>query len=145
MISNEQLGGRLLVVFDGQCGMCNGLVRGLINLDRHDRLRFATSDSLVAAALLSRHSLALETLGNTIVVALAFAAAEEKVLQQSSAVAAILRTLPQPWPLGAVAIDWLPAWLSNLGYRLVARNRYRIWGQLANCPIPTVAERGRFL
>ena len=51
------IGGRLLVVFDGHCGFCNGLVRWLIRRDRQDRLRFAALDSEKVEGVLTRHSL----------------------------------------------------------------------------------------
>ena len=31
----------LLILYDGVCGMCNGLVKFLIRRDRRDRYRFA--------------------------------------------------------------------------------------------------------
>ena len=31
------------------------------------------------------------------------------------------------------------------GLRVVARLRYRIWGRLESCPVPTAEERARFL
>jgi predicted DCC family thiol-disulfide oxidoreductase YuxK len=60
-------------------------------------------------------------------------------------VEAMLRELPRPWPAVAVALGWVPGFLSDPAYRLVARWRYRIWGRLESCPIPTAEERARFL
>jgi predicted DCC family thiol-disulfide oxidoreductase YuxK len=57
----------------------------------------------------------------------------------------MLAELPRPWPAVAVAIRLFPRPLRDLGYHLVARWRYRLWGRLETCPIPTVAERERFL
>ena len=42
-------------------------------------------------------------------------------------------------------LGWIPRPVRDLGYRLVARWRYRIWGRLESCPVPTAEERGRFL
>jgi predicted DCC family thiol-disulfide oxidoreductase YuxK len=53
--SFEELGGRLLVIFDGQCGFCNRSVRWFLRRDRRDRLRFVASDSPKVAELLARH------------------------------------------------------------------------------------------
>ena len=74
-----------------------------------------------------------------------FGKPQETVLEHSSAVVAILAELPPPWPLVGRALAWLPRGLRDCGYRLVAANRYRIWGRSADCLIPTAAERGRFL
>ena len=39
-ILEQRLEGRVLVLFDGNCALCNGVVRWLIRRDRLDRLRF---------------------------------------------------------------------------------------------------------
>jgi predicted DCC family thiol-disulfide oxidoreductase YuxK len=67
------------------------------------------------------------------------------MLVRSDAVVALLGELPQPWPSIAAILRWLPRPLRDLGYRLIARWRYRIWGRLESCPIPASEERQRFL
>jgi predicted DCC family thiol-disulfide oxidoreductase YuxK len=135
----------IVIVFDGECGMCSGLVRWLLKRDKRERLRFVSSASPIADAILSRHGLGAETVSETILAVRNFAEPGESVLQHSAAVVAILGELPPPWSLARVAMDWLPRWLRDFGYRLVAGNRYRIWGRATRCPVPTAAERGRFL
>ncbi len=49
------LGSRLLVIYDGHCGLCNHTVQWLLARDRHDRLRFAPSLSPQVAPLLAHH------------------------------------------------------------------------------------------
>ena len=39
----------------------------------------------------------------------------------------------------------IPTPLLDVVYRLVARVRYRVFGQLEACPIPSAADRARFL
>jgi predicted DCC family thiol-disulfide oxidoreductase YuxK len=69
----------------------------------------------------------------------------EKLLIGSDAVAAMLSELPRPWPWVAVGLRWVPRAVRELGYRLIASWRYRIWGRLESCPLPTAEERERFL
>ena len=40
---------------------------------------------------------------------------------------------------------FIPAFLTDLGYRFIASIRYRVWGKADVCRIPTPAERARFL
>src|SRR5271157_771360 len=117
MNSFGELDGRLLVVFDGHCGLCNRAVRWLVRRDSGDRVRFAAFESEKVAEMLVR----------------------------SDAVVALLGELPRPWGWVAVGLGWIPRALRDVGYRLVARWRYRIWGRLESCPIPTPEERKRFL
>jgi predicted DCC family thiol-disulfide oxidoreductase YuxK len=144
----EELGGRLLVIFDGRCGFCNKSVRWLLRRDRHDRLRFVASQSAQAAELLARHGFAaaeLESGPNTILLVRDADGPNEHMLVRSDAAVAMLRELPRPWPAVGRVFSWIPRPVRDLGYRLVARWRYRIWGRLESCPVPTPEERERFL
>jgi predicted DCC family thiol-disulfide oxidoreductase YuxK len=142
------IGGRLLVIFDGHCGFCNRAVRWFLRRDRQDRLRFVPSESPKVAALLIRHGLDA-TAGafgpSTILVVRDPESKAERVLVRSDAVLAMLGELPRPWPGVAVVLSWIPRPIRDFAYRLVAHLRYRLWGRLDACPIPTLEERSRFL
>ncbi|MGA3069486.1 MAG: DCC1-like thiol-disulfide oxidoreductase family protein [Terracidiphilus sp.] len=143
----NELGDRLLVVFDGHCGFCNGSVRWLLRRDLRDRLRFAASSSPAVAPLLARHAELLEPGGvpGTVLVFRYPLEAGEQALTRFAATLALLRELPRPWPTVAAVLRWIPSFLSDPLYRLVARWRYRIWGRLKSCPIPAAEDRARFL
>jgi predicted DCC family thiol-disulfide oxidoreductase YuxK len=144
----DKIGCRLLVIFDGYCGFCNRSVRWLLRRDRHDRLRFAPSQSPHVAELLIRHGFAPEGLAaglNTILAVRDPGGPAEQVLLRSDAVIQMLGELPRPWPLIGVALGWVPRAVRDLVYRLIAPWRYRIWGGLGSCPLPTPEERSRFL
>jgi predicted DCC family thiol-disulfide oxidoreductase YuxK len=144
----ESIGDRLLVIFDGRCGLCNRSIRWFLVHDRRDRLRFAAYESPKVAALLDRHGLGASRISldpDTILVAVGLDSPAERLLLRSDGVLAILSELPSPWPSLAAAMKWIPRPLRDLAYRLIARFRYRIWGRLDTCPIPTAAERIRFL
>lgn len=148
MTDSLQIGDRLLVVFDGHCGLCNRAVRWFLRRDLRDRLRLVASESPKAAALLARHGFGEASPGlgpDTILVVLDAGGPSESVLTRSDAVLALLAELPAPWPAVAGLLCWIPRPLRDLGYRLIARCRYRIWGRLKTCPLPTVEERARFL
>ncbi len=148
MTNRIELGGRLQVIFDGHCGFCNGLVWWFLKRDRHDRLRFVASQSPKVAELLARHGLSsadLETGLNTILIVRDADGPSERVLLRSDAAVAMLLELPRPWPDVGRLIGWIPRPVRDLGYRLVARWRYRIWGRLESCPVPTPEEQERFL
>jgi predicted DCC family thiol-disulfide oxidoreductase YuxK len=138
----------MLVVFDGQCGFCNRAVRWFLRRDRWDRLRFAASESAKVAVLLARHGMGTADSGagpGTILVVEDADGPAEKFLLRSDAVAAMLSKLPRPWPAVAVGLGLIPRPMRDLGYRIIARWRYRIWGRLESCPLPAAEERERFL
>lgn len=143
-----QLGDRLLVLFDGYCVLCNRTVRWFLRRDRLDRLRFAAFESIDFTALLARRHIAeanTETGPNTIMVVRNFVGPAEEILVRSDAALAMLHELPRPWPTVAAALHLIPRPLRDLAYRLIARLRYRIWGRLESCPLPTAEESTRFL
>jgi predicted DCC family thiol-disulfide oxidoreductase YuxK len=144
----DAIGDRLLVIFDGHCGFCNASVLWFLRRDRHDRLRFVPSESAKVSSLLARHGWAATDLASgssTILVVRGFGGENERVFTRSAAGRELLGELPQPWQAVGVVFGWVPRQLRDFGYRLVARWRYRIWGRLETCPVPTAAERERFL
>ncbi|MGA7858175.1 MAG: DCC1-like thiol-disulfide oxidoreductase family protein [Terracidiphilus sp.] len=152
MSSLQELGSRQLVIYDGHCGLCNRSVRWLLVRDLRDRMRFAPSESPDVAELLARYESANQAsaslqsiIPDSIVVARNPGTPAEQILIRSDAVLALLAELPSPWPAIASLLRWIPRPLRDLGYRLIARWRYRIWGRIESCPIPTPAERARFL
>jgi predicted DCC family thiol-disulfide oxidoreductase YuxK len=146
--SFRELDGRLLVLFDGYCGLCNRAVRWLLRRDRRDRMRFAPLESAKVAGIVARGGVdapVLKARPSTILVMRDVGKPAERILIRSDAVLEILRELPQPWPTVAVALRLIPRAVRDLAYRLVARWRYRIWGRLDSCPLPSLDERDRFL
>jgi predicted DCC family thiol-disulfide oxidoreductase YuxK len=144
----HNIGDRLLVIFDGYCGFCNHSVRWFLRRDRLDKLRFVPFESPRVASLLARHGVdaATAALGaDTILVIRNPEREAERVLVRSEAGLAMLGVLPRPWPGVVTVLRWVPRPIRDFAYRLVARWRYRIWGHLDTCPIPTPQERERFL
>jgi predicted DCC family thiol-disulfide oxidoreductase YuxK len=149
MMNNlAELGGRLLVIYDGQCGLCYRVVRWLLRSDRRDRLRFAAAESAKVAGLLARLGISLPDAKfgpATILVVRNFNHPAEQVLMRSEAILALLAELPHPWPTVETVLSRVPRPVLDLGYRLIADWRYRIWGRLESCPVPTAEVGQRFL
>lgn len=142
------LGSRLLVVYDGKCGFCNASVRWFLHRDRNDCLRFAPSESPRVAALLERHGFSVSDFPrgpSTIVVVRDPGGPAEQVLLRSDAAAAMLIALPRPWSVAGKFFQWIPSPVRDLGYRIVASLRYRLWGRTESCPLLTPGERAHFL
>jgi predicted DCC family thiol-disulfide oxidoreductase YuxK len=127
-----------VIVFDGVCNLCNGLVDFVIARDPDARFRFASLQSDAARRLL--HGAQLEPPLRDSVVLIEHG----HVFRRSEAALRIARRLGAPWsfayPLVAVprpVRDWI--------YEVVARNRYRWFGKRPTCRVPTADLRRRFL
>jgi predicted DCC family thiol-disulfide oxidoreductase YuxK len=126
--------GGLVVFFDGECGLCHGLVRFLLAKDG-GACRFAALGSAPALAMLGPEA---GRSGDTLVVL-----AGQEVLTQSEAVLALARVLPAPW-FWATGFGLVPRAWRDAAYRLVARNRHRLWPR-RGCPLPEPGLHQRFL
>jgi predicted DCC family thiol-disulfide oxidoreductase YuxK len=132
-----------LILYDGVCGLCHRLNRFVLARDPAGRFRFAALQSSLAREILARHGRDPGDL-HTLYLVLGHGRADERLLRKSDAALWILRALGGPWR-GAAALRVLPAGLRDLGYDLVARTRYRLFGRYDTCPLPDPRHRARFL
>jgi predicted DCC family thiol-disulfide oxidoreductase YuxK len=137
-------GSNPIVLYDGVCGLCNRLVQFVLKNDRNDVFRFASLQSKLAEQILVRHRLRSESL-ETVYVVLDYGLAEERVLSRLQAVVYVLQQLGGPLAYVSAILRVLPAPVQNFLYRLVARNRYRVFGRYETCPLPEGDTRSKFL
>ncbi len=133
-----------IVLYDGVCALCNGLVRFVLARDRAGVFRFASLQGGTARAMLARHGRNPDAL-DTLVVVLDAGRPGERVLDRSAAALFVLRQLPGAWNVLARAMALVPRPLRDLVYRQVARTRYRTFGKYDACPLPPPDVRDRFL
>lgn len=127
-----------VMLFDGACHLCDGVVRTVLRLDRRGVIRFTAIQSPAGRRLAIAHGLDPDSPESFLFFD------HGQPLRKTQAVAALLRRLPPPWrPLAW--IDRLPRSLTDRVYDWVAANRYRIFGKDDQCRIPTPAQRARFL
>jgi predicted DCC family thiol-disulfide oxidoreductase YuxK len=145
---------RPVVLFDGVCNLCNGSVQFILDHEApeaQDRgLLFAPLQSDAALPLLERafggeraRALREGTDGggdpDTLVLI-----EGARGSTRSTAVLRIARYLRAPWRWTALLLV-VPAILRDLGYRIVAANRYRWFGKSETCRVPTPELKSRFL
>jgi len=133
-----------VILYDGVCGLCNGFVAFVWGRDRQRRFRFAPLQGGAAQAILARHGRNATAL-DTVFVVVDYETPSERLLDRSAAGLYVLADLDGGWRLVAVLLGWLPRPLLDLGYRLLARNRYRFFGRLDACALPGPEHRERFI
>jgi predicted DCC family thiol-disulfide oxidoreductase YuxK len=146
-VLSEQVGSRALMLFDGLCGLCNSAVQWVTQRDHADRFRFAPLQSVLAAAILSKHGIDREAMleSNTVYLVLDAGAEHERLLTQSNVTINMLLLLGGRWRVLGYLLRAVPAFVRNAAYGLFARNRYRLTGRYEVCPLPTEADRMKFL
>lgn len=128
----------MIVVFDAQCLLCNGWVQFLLKHDHLGRFQFASIQGAAGRVLLANAGLRVEGLQTLLLVN------GSRTWQHTAAILRILHELGWPWRFAW--LGWLvPAPLRDALYRLIARNRYRIFGWSDVCLLPPAHFAQRFL
>ena len=127
-----------VVLFDGVCNLCNGLVSFLIPRDSDGRLQFAALQSDAGQELLTRHGLPTEGFDSFVLVE------GEQLYTKSDAAIRVAELLG--WPYRAARVGRLiPSGLRDSLYDIVADNRYDWFGRKEQCMIPDEDVSDRFL
>jgi predicted DCC family thiol-disulfide oxidoreductase YuxK len=132
-----------IVFYDGVCGLCNRLIQFLLKHERHDRLRFASLQSGFAASVLQRHGKDPSDL-DTVYVVVNEGRQGERVLARSDAILYLLSVLGGVWKISIVG-KILPRSLRDFFYKVVAANRYRVFGKSDSCMMPDPRHRQKFI
>ncbi|WP_017114897.1 DCC1-like thiol-disulfide oxidoreductase family protein, partial [Xanthomonas vasicola] len=110
------------IVFDGVCLLCNSWVKFLLRHDQRARYRFAAMQGQAGRALLRQHGLDPDDPLSFLLVDATGAWTD------SDAIVRVLAGLGGFWRLAGV-LRVVPRSVRDIGYRLIARNRYRWFGR----------------
>ena len=132
-----------VVLYDGVCGLCNRLNQFLLKRDRYDRFRFASLQSDVAAKLLQSHGTNAIDL-DTVYVVVDYGETTERLLSRSEAILHVLQRLGGIWSVAAAG-RIVPKPLRDAFYKVVATNRYRVFGKYDVCLMPEDRYKHKFL
>ena len=121
-----------IVVFDGECGLCNGFVAWLVRHDGGARFLLAGSAGEVGKAVVERAGLDAAITQSTLLVW------DGTAHLRSDAIVAVARGLPWPWR-AAAALRWVPRPLRDGAYRWVAARRPRVEAEDPACGVPPAA------
>jgi predicted DCC family thiol-disulfide oxidoreductase YuxK len=131
-----------VLLFDGECGLCNRVVQRILKADRRGTLRFASLQGRFAREVMAHHpelsgvdSMAwVEPIGDS---------AGERVFIRSEAAFRIADYLGFPWRAMTVA-RLIPHALRDRVYDWVARRRHRWFPRVPACSIPAAQSRDLF-
>jgi predicted DCC family thiol-disulfide oxidoreductase YuxK len=132
-----------VLLYDGVCGLCNRLVQFALRHDEERVFRFASLQSSFASRVLKQHGVDAAVL--TTAYVLVSSDEGQVLLQQSEAILFLMGRFGGIWSVLAQMARLLPLGIRDWAYNLIARHRYRIFGRYDSCPLPSVADRERFL
>jgi predicted DCC family thiol-disulfide oxidoreductase YuxK len=132
--------GTRIVLMDGTCVFCNRVVAFILARDRRGEFRFAYLQGRFAKDVKARHGADPEDIDG-IYVLLDPGTPRERLLVDGEAGREIW---PRLFWFGFL-LRFVPLFILNWEYRLLARYRYRLFGKYAACRIPTEGERRQFV
>jgi predicted DCC family thiol-disulfide oxidoreductase YuxK len=125
-------------VFDGECVLCSANARFVLRRDRRRRFRLTTAQGALGEALYRHFGLPSDRYETMLLIE------SGRLRTESDAALAIAEGLGWPWRAAAAA-RLIPRPLRDAAYRLVARNRYRLFGRRHLCWTPGAADLDRIL
>lgn len=128
----------MLILFDGVCNLCNSSVQFVIRHDPRAEFKFASLQSPRGQAELKRFGLDGSRLHSVILID------GDRCYERSDAALKIAGHLtgPSRW---LKYFLFVPRFIRNPIYNLIAKNRYRMFGHTEECMIPTPEIRQRFV
>jgi predicted DCC family thiol-disulfide oxidoreductase YuxK len=127
-----------VVVFDGICNLCSHSVQFILRHEVKPEILFASVQSPPGSKLLREFGFVPEDVKTFVLIS------GGRAYAKSTAAIRVARKLRGPWKLLA-AVWVIPRPVRDYLYDVIARNRYRWFGKLEACMVPTQSLASRFL
>jgi predicted DCC family thiol-disulfide oxidoreductase YuxK len=127
-----------VILFDGECNLCNAWVNFVIDRDPDSYFKFSASQAEAAQPILENYGITDDAVNTVFLIEDGF------LHRRSDAALRIARRLTFPWPL-LFGLVFIPRFLRDPVYNLIAKNRYRWFGKREKCRVPTPELESRFL
>ena len=116
----------LIVLFDGECNLCNRSVQFIIKRDKTAKIKLASLQSEIAKELIKKH-LPISAEINSIVLL-----EDGKLFFKSTAALKTAKHLDSLWPILFILIV-IPGFVRDYFYDIIATNRIKWFGKAASC------------
>ena len=126
-----------LVVFDGMCVLCSRVVQFVVRHDRDSQIRFLPLQTPLGTKLLEEHGIDPSDAKTFLFIE------QGNALRRSDAALAIAAYLPRwRWVRG---FRFVPRFIRDGVYSVIARYRYRWFGRRETCLVPDGSLAERFI
>lgn len=127
-----------IILFDGECRLCQFWVRFVVLRDARGYFRFASRESAAGTALAGAHGLDLREADTVVLIE------QGRAFMRSTAAIHVARRLGWPWSWSVVLLV-IPRPVRDAAYDFVARRRHRWFGRSASCAMLPDDARARFV
>lgn len=141
MMIGEKMG-KNLIFYDGECGFCDCMVQFVLKQDTHDVFDFAPLQGKTASIMLRKLPAKMKNKDSLVLIE-NYQSSNPEYYVLGKGAFRIMWDLGGFWTIPGV-ISFLPAFLYNWGYRLVAKNRGKLIKNV-KCVIPSKDKKEKFL
>ncbi|UIN49465.1 thiol-disulfide oxidoreductase DCC family protein [Bacillus safensis] len=127
-----------LILFDGVCNVCSGAVQFVIKRDPNERMMFASLQSDTGQRILKENGLPLDEFNSFIYIE------KGTLYTKSTGILKAARHLKGIYRWSFLLLS-IPRPIRDWFYQLIAKNRYKWFGQKTSCMMPTPDIQKRFL
>ena len=127
-----------IILFDGVCNLCNGVVQFVIKQDKKAVFRFSSLQSDFGQGVLAKHHFPVNELNSFIFLK------GEKLYIKSNAALEMCKELGGFWII-IYGFKIIPRFIRDWVYDTIAKNRYRWFGKQESCWLPTPELKARFI
>ena len=127
-----------IILFDGVCNLCNNSINFVIRHDPKDYFRFCALQTTTGQLLLKKYNIDPKETDSIILIE------NESAYTKATAALKIAKKLDKAWPL-LYGFIITPAFIRNIVYDFIARNRYKWYGKKEHCMVPTPKLKAKFL
>lgn len=126
-----------VVLYDGECGFCSFWVQWLLNMDKHNTLKFASLQGAYGQDFLESKGLKIKDFDT-----IYFIKNNEEFYDKSTAIIQIINSLGGFFQL-ILALYIVPRFIRDGVYMIVSKNRKKLINN--NCLFPTPKQRQQFI
>lgn len=126
-----------IILFDGVCNLCNGVVQLIIRHDTKDQFRFASLQGKEGRLYLSKFNIN-DAIDSFLLID------QHKIYTRSTGALMVCRYMGSPFKY-LYHLIVVPRFIRDAIYKLISQYRYRWFGKKVACMIPTPAIKSKFL
>lgn len=129
---------KTILLFDGYCNLCHSSVQFVLKHEKKSEIYFTSLQSPIGIEILTHYKINPAKTDSLVFIE------NNKAFVKSSAALRVSKYLKGLYP-ACFALIVIPAFVRNVVYDFIAKNRYKWYGKMESCLIPDEKLVKRFL
>lgn len=126
-----------VLLIDGTCIFCNYWLQKVYKWDKHSRIKFGSIQEYSTYEISKTYPID-KSIDSVVLLY------KNKLYYKSTAILYVLKTIGG-WRSSTIIFFIIPRFIRDFFYDLVAKNRYKWFGQKDDCLLPSAVDKSRFI